>query len=136
MTSTAQDRHLSALLACLLALGCMAIGACGGGANDRGGATPTSSVPASTMDSLSGPLTVFAAVSLTDACKEIAAQFEKVNPGVEVTFNFAGSSALRTQLEQGARADIFASADTVQMNAAKQSGVIEGGDKVFVRNTL
>jgi molybdate transport system substrate-binding protein len=88
------------------------------------------------MDSLSGPLTVFAAVSLTDAFKEIAAEFEKVNPGVEVTFNFAGSSALRTQLEQGARADIFASADTVQMNAARQSGVIEGGDKVFVRNTL
>jgi molybdate transport system substrate-binding protein len=112
----------------------LVLGACGGGSNDDSGGTPTSS--AATAAPLSGSVIVFAAASLTDAFNEIAAEFKKANPGVELTFNFAGSSALRTQLEQGARADIFASADTVQMNSAKQSGVIAGSDKIFVRNSL
>ena len=105
-----------------------------GDENDN--ATPTSSAAAPTVEPLSGAVTVFAAASLTDAFNEIATEFKKANPGVELTFSFLGSSALRTQLEQGARADIFASADTVQMNAAKQSGVVTGGDKIFVRNSL
>jgi molybdate transport system substrate-binding protein len=112
----------------------MALVACGGGSNDDAAATPTSTAP--TAEPLSGSITVFAAASLTDAFNEIATEFRKQNGGVEVTFNFAGSSALRTQLEQGARADIFASADTVQMNQAKQNGVVAAGDKIFVRNSL
>jgi molybdate transport system substrate-binding protein len=114
----------------------MALIACG----DDAGPDPTSTegVPVSTAGpSVTGNITVFAAASLTDAFNELAAAFKKANPDAgEVTFNFAGSSALRTQLEQGARADIFASADTAQMDAAKKSGVVTGGDKVFVRNSL
>jgi molybdate transport system substrate-binding protein len=79
---------------------------------------------------------VFAAASLTDAFTEIAAEFERANPGAEVTFNFAASSALRAQLEQGARADAFASADTAQMNTARQNGVISGQETIFARNSL
>jgi len=122
------------LLAGILACAGLAIAACGSGSNDNGRATPTSS--ASAAQPLSGPVTVFAAASLTDAFNEIGAEFKKAHPGVEVIFNFAGSAALRTQLEQGARADVFASADTMQMDSARQSGVIAGSGKIFVRNSL
>jgi molybdate transport system substrate-binding protein len=79
---------------------------------------------------------VFAAASLTDAFNELASEFRKANPSVEVVFNFAGSPTLRTQLEQGARADIYASADTTQMDLAIESGVVAGNPKVFARNLI
>jgi molybdate transport system substrate-binding protein len=56
-------------------------------------------------------LTVYAAASLTGALQEIGKNFEAANQGLNVIFSFAGSQILRTQLEQGAKADIFASAD-------------------------
>lgn len=56
-------------------------------------------------------LTVFAASSLTEAFFDIASDFERAHPGTDIVLNFAGSSTLATQLEQGARADIFVSAD-------------------------
>jgi molybdate transport system substrate-binding protein len=62
-------------------------------------------------------LTVFAASSLRDAFTVLSAQFQKVHPAAEVTFNFAGSQELRAQIEQGAAADVFASADTRHMDA-------------------
>src|SRR5205823_13342866 len=80
-------------------------------------------------------VTVFAASSLTDAFKDLGATFEQ-NTGVPVTFNFGASSQLRTQLEQGAQADVFASADQVQMDNARKSGVINGADTTFAVNRL
>jgi molybdate transport system substrate-binding protein len=62
-------------------------------------------------------LNVFAAASLTDAFTEIGRSFETANPGTTVTFNFAGSQALRTQIEEGAPADVFASANKTEMEA-------------------
>lgn len=88
---------------------------------------PTPKVP--------GALTIFAASSLADAFNEMKGAIEAANPGTRLTFNFAASSALRTQLEQGAQADVFASADTVQMGAAQQSNLINGDPTLFVRNT-
>ena len=61
-------------------------------------------------------LTVFAAASLTDAFQEIGKGFEAAHPGVTVAFNFAGSQTLRTQIEQGAMVDVFASADHTNMD--------------------
>jgi molybdate transport system substrate-binding protein len=84
---------------------------------------------------LRGELTVFAAASLTDAFREVADAFESRNPAVEVRFNFGGSPTLRTQLEQGARADVFASADQDQMNLAVMSRVVDRG-RLFARNSL
>ena len=55
-------------------------------------------------------ITVFAAASLTGSFEEIADAFEAENPNVDVVFNFGGSSALATQIEEGAPADVFASA--------------------------
>ena len=61
-------------------------------------------------------LAVFAAASLTGAFQEVGLAFEVDHPGVQVSFNFAGSQILRTQLEQGATADVFASADHRNMD--------------------
>lgn len=79
-------------------------------------------------------LTVFAASSLTDVFEELGEEFERRNPGVEVRFNFAGSSVLLTQLHQGAPADVFASADEAKMKTAEEVGIV-GGPRVFARNS-
>lgn len=82
-------------------------------------------------------LTVFAAASLTEALKELGAQFEAQRPGVKVDFNFAGSQQLRQQLEQGAAADVFASANSKEMDAVVKDGLIDpAAPQVFVRNRL
>ncbi|MGH9181404.1 MAG: molybdate ABC transporter substrate-binding protein [Acidimicrobiales bacterium] len=102
------------------------LGACGGG--DGGvddGAGPT----------LDGSVTVFAAASLTDAFEEIGAAFHDANPGVTVRFNFAASSALREQILAGAPADVFASANTANMDKVVAAGAAT--DPVaFVGNKL
>ncbi len=76
-------------------------------------------------------ITVFAAASLTDAFRDIAREFKSSNPGVEVKLNFAGSQRLRSQLELGAAADVFASADEAQMSLAQDAGLIAGGSRPF-----
>lgn len=82
-------------------------------------------------------LTVFAAASLTDAFGEIAKSFEAANPGITVKLNFGGSQTLRTQIEQGAATDIFASASGKEMDALIASEIIaEGMPKTFVTNQL
>jgi molybdate transport system substrate-binding protein len=70
-------------------------------------------------------LTVFAAASLTGAFRAIANDYEIAHPGVIVTLNFAGSQILRTQLEQGATADIFASADHKNMEVLLAEGLVD-----------
>lgn len=79
-------------------------------------------------------LTVFAASSLTDAFKEVGEEFERQNPGVEVRFNFASSSALLAQLQQGAPVDVFASADEAKMGDAVGAGIVSTPE-VFARNS-
>lgn len=105
-----------------------------------GGATPAApAAPAATAApaAAGGELTVFAAASLADAFKEIGRQFGVANGGATVTFNFAGSDQLATQITQGAPADVFASANTKQMGVAIAAGdVISGTQKTFVRNRL
>jgi molybdate transport system substrate-binding protein len=81
-------------------------------------------------------LTVLAAASLTDSFKEIGAAFEKANPGIKVTFSFAGSQALRTQIQQGAKADVFASADTKNMDPVKADNLLVNAPQIFARNVL
>jgi len=81
-------------------------------------------------------LTIFAASSLTDAFKEVKTAFEQANPGVTITYNFAASNTLVTQLLQGAPADIFASANATQMNAATTAKRIAGKPRTFAKNRL
>lgn len=82
-------------------------------------------------------LTIFAAASLTDAFTEIGKGFEAANPGVTVTFNFGGSQALRTQIEEGAPADVFASASGKEMDTLVTGGfVTEDVPQIFLTNKL
>lgn len=81
-------------------------------------------------------ITVFAASSLKPAFTEIAEQFKTAHPGVAVDFNFAGSADLATQLTQGAGADVFASANTAQMDKVAQAGLLDGKAVPFASNTL
>ncbi len=82
-------------------------------------------------------LTVFAASSLTEAFMELGERFSEENPGGKITFNFAGSQQLAQQLAQGAPADVFASADRKQMDAAVQTGrVATDSPKPFAQNRL
>ena len=91
---------------------------------------PTSAPAARTLN-------VFAAASLTDAFKEIGQAFEAANPGVTVMFNFAGSQTLVTQIQQGAPADVFASASGTNMDAVVTGGYVDkAAPQVFLTNIL
>lgn len=79
-------------------------------------------------------LTVFAAASLTDAFSELGRAFD-AQTGNKTTFQFAGSQALRTQLEQGARADVYASANSAQFDPLVRAGLL-GGGRMFASNKL
>lgn len=79
---------------------------------------------------------VFGAASLKPAFTRISQQFTSENPGSTVDFEFAGSSELATQLTQGATADVFASADTAQMDSVAKAGLLASNPTNFASNTL
>ena len=82
------------------------------------------------------PIEVFAAASLTEAFTALGKIFEAEHPGERVTFNFAGSQQLALQIEQGARADLFASADQRWMAYLKTRGLLLGDPVIFAANRL
>jgi molybdate transport system substrate-binding protein len=73
---------------------------------------------------------------LTDSFKALGAAFQTAHPGTTVQFNFAGSPTLVTQIEQGASADVFASADTTNVDKLKADGFTAGNSQVFAHNKL
>jgi molybdate transport system substrate-binding protein len=81
-------------------------------------------------------LTVFAASSLTSAFTELGTRFEATHKGVQVRFSFGGSSDLVAQIQQGAPADVFASADTANMDKAVAGKDVKGAPASFASNTL
>ncbi len=110
--------------------------------NDAGKPQPTATPPraatATPLPSL-GPtgLTIFAAASLQESFTAAGKAFRTANPSVsDVQINFGGSQALVAQLQQGAPADVFASADKTTMDHAVAAGVIDGDPQVLVRNAL
>ena len=84
---------------------------------------------------VSGSVTVFAAASLTGAFTEIGTAFMAANPAAKVTFSFAGSSDLVAQIREGAPADMFASADTSNMNKLTEAGNNASPPEVFATNS-
>lgn len=80
-------------------------------------------------------LTVFAAASLTDVFAELVAEFEADNPQVDIVLNFAGSQTLRLQVEQGARADVFASANINHMQTLVNADLMQM-PTIFTQNQL
>ncbi|MGY4648207.1 molybdate ABC transporter substrate-binding protein [Mycobacterium sp. URHB0021] len=99
-------------------------------------ASSTSSSGASSSAAAGGKLIIFAAASLKQPFTDIGQQFESGNPGSAVEFSFAGSSDLVTQLTQGAPADVFASADTTNMDKAAKANLLAGDPVNFASNTL
>lgn len=82
-------------------------------------------------------LNIFAAASLTEPFNEIGEVFEADHPGVTVVFNFANSQQLAQQIHGGAPADVFASANESQMNAAVEAGgIAQGAQQIFANNQL
>jgi molybdate transport system substrate-binding protein len=90
----------------------------------------------SSSSSSSKTLVVYAASSLTEAFGQIGKDFEKAHPGVAVKFDFGGSSDLVAQLKSGAPADVFASADTANMDLATAAKLTEGTPQDFATNTM
>ncbi|WP_226363270.1 molybdate ABC transporter substrate-binding protein [Pseudonocardia sp. ICBG1142] len=107
-----------------------AVAGCGGG--DGGGGTAAQP----SGQAQGGTLTVFAAASLTGTFGDLEKKFKAANPGTDVVFNFAGSSALAQQINQGAPADVFASADQNNMTKVTDAGNAQGQPEVFATNTL
>ena len=92
--------------------------------------------PAVAAERTTSTLRVFAAASLVDAFADIGKEFERTHPGTAVRFNLAGSQQLAVQLEQGAAADLFASADQRWMDYVRERKLIDGEPIVFGRNRL
>ncbi|MBM4411118.1 MAG: molybdate ABC transporter substrate-binding protein [Chloroflexi bacterium] len=97
-----------------------------------GGCRSADTAPSSAV---SGEVIVSAASSLTEAFADVARAFERQYPGSKVTLNFASSSALATQISEGAPADVFASADEAQMKAVRTDR-LAAAPEVFARNRL
>ena len=100
-----------------LAVAALSLGACGDG------------------EEPSETITVFAAASLTEAFGELAAAFEAEHPGVTVRLSFAGSATLRTQILEGAPADVFASASPDEVAALEAAGLVVE-ERALATNTL
>jgi molybdate transport system substrate-binding protein len=96
------------------------------------GGSAASSSSSSGTPTLSGDITVFAAASLTGTFTRLGKDFEAAHPGVKVNFNFAGSSALAKQIDEGAPADVFASAAPKNMDEVTD----KNAPTTFVKNTL
>jgi molybdate transport system substrate-binding protein len=85
---------------------------------------------------VAGDITVFAAASLTDAFTDVGAAFSEANPDATAAFSFDASSALVTQITEGAPADVFASADTANMDKLTGEGLNGTDPVIFATNLL
>lgn len=103
------------------------------GCSTTAGSTPG---PTATPDSLKGSVTVLAAASLTEVYGELATQFEKLHPNVTITQSFGGSSALATQIVQGAPADLFATANEATMKTVTDAGLTAETPILYATNVL
>ena len=118
-------------LAFTAAISLFLVSGCGSSTDGSSSSSSVSGTPTETTN-----LVVFAAASLKQSFTQIGEQFKTDNPGTSVEFSFAGSSDLVTQLTQGADADVFASADTKNMDKAAQAGLLAGDPVNFASNTL
>ena len=99
-------------------------------------AAATTETPTTTAPGVEGDITVFAAASLTEAFTEVGEAFTAANPDAKATFTFDASSALVQQITEGAPADVFASADTANMDKLTEPGLNGSEPVVFATNLL
>lgn len=121
-------RRFGSLLIFVLLL----LAACG-----RDQPTPESQQPLDPkLAAAAGTIRIFAAASLNNAFTEIGKEFEKGNTGVEVEFNFAGTPTLVSQIQQGAPADVIATADEESMKRLADGGLLSDRSRKFAKNSL
>ena len=121
-------------LGTLLGVLALVLAACSSAATAAPTAAPTSAPSAA--PALSGSLTIYGASSLKAALTKAEAAFTTTNPGVTVTISTDSSSTLETQIEQGAPADVFLSADTTNPGKLVTKGLNLGGPVKFAGNLL
>jgi molybdate transport system substrate-binding protein len=119
--------HRAARLAATAVLLVLLVGGCGGTGRDVPVGGSSTSVAA-------GPITVFAAASLTEAFIQLGADFQ-AKSGAKVTFNFGSSATLASQISQGAPGDVFAAASPATMKTVTDAHAA-GAPVDFVSNTL
>jgi molybdate transport system substrate-binding protein len=123
----------------LLLLAILVVTACSGDSQAGSPSTGTPSLTAAASDAASAAeadLTIYAAASLKKAFAGVKAAYEAANPGVRLTMSFDASSALETQIEQGAPADVFASADTKNPQKLVDAGYATSPVTIFAGNAL
>lgn len=136
------------LLVPLTLLALVAAG-CGSDSNDSAGTTgapateapattaaATTEAPATSTPAVAGDITVFAAASLTDSFNAVGDAFTAANPDAKATFSYDASSALVQQITQGAPADVFASADTANMDKLTAASLNGTEPVIFATNLL
>lgn len=129
MSAGGMSRIRRTSTAAAAALSLVALSACGGAGEGLSGTEEAAAQEQRT-------LTVYAAASLTESFQDIAEQFEAQHPGVDVQLQFAGSATLLSQLQEGAPADVLATADERSMDQAVDSDLVEGDPSIFAANTL
>lgn len=120
-------KRLAVLLAAAIAL---FVAGCGGSASS------SSSGAGAAPSRATGTVTVLAAASLTDAFNKIGSDLEAKDPGLVAKFSYAGSPTLVQQIQEGAPADVFASADQPNMDKVVNGGQASGKAQVFAHNRL
>jgi molybdate transport system substrate-binding protein len=129
-------KPLTSLTAGLVAAGAaVAMTACGSTTTPSSTGSASSAAAAISSASLTGTVNVFAAASLQETFTTLRKQFEAAHPGVTVTPNFGASSALAQQINQGAPADVFASASETNMDQVVQAGAASSS-KPFAKNVM
>ena len=130
-------------LAVLVAVLLVVVAACSSaGASPSASGAPSAAAPTAAASATAEPsaapveLTVFGAASLKGALDKAKAAYETANPGTTVTLSTDSSSALETQIEQGAPADVFLSADTTNPKKLVDAGLAEGAAVTFAGNKL
>lgn len=121
------------LLIAAVAVAALGLAGCSAADTGTGRATPTAS---SSTAGPSGGITVFAAASLQKTFTTLGRQYEDAHPGTTITFSFAGSSDLVTQIQNGAPADVFASADEANMAKLAKTDLAAGSPQDFATNVL
>lgn len=117
------------LALCLTAVGCQN-NESNNKESNKDSASKVESNKSSNEAKKAGNLTIFAAASMTDVLDDLKSEFQKENPGSELTFNFDSSGTLKTQIDSGAKADVFISAAQKQMNGLEEENKLENDTRI------
>ena len=127
-------RRSSAFLV-LAAVAALAATACSSDSKPAATTAASATTASASATTASGSVTVFAAASLTESFNDELGTLKTEQPGLSITYNLAGSGALVTQIQQGAPADVIATADTASMKKLSDAGLVET-PTTFAKNKL